>query len=105
MDNLWLDQDTTVICNQQQVEFKPKQSVNNCRLFVDLTIVPGQIAFIKITYDNSAVNKCVQSSDRTIKSQAIQLDLTDSTTEYLQLTLHDKVTGEQNTLGFDLRYW
>lgn len=40
-DTEWLEVQTNVVCNEQQVELKPKLSLNNCRMFVDQTILPG----------------------------------------------------------------
>ena len=62
-----------MICNNQQVEFQPTESEINCRMYVAQTILPGQVAFTKLTYDASADLSACSTDATSIESDELHL--------------------------------
>lgn len=54
----WVAAKSNVICNWQQKEFHPSESVTDCNMYIEQQVLPGQVAFTKVTYDASVEDTC-----------------------------------------------
>ena len=99
----------TVLCNNQQKELYPNQSDYNCQMFVEHSVLAGQISFITIERDMTVnLEKLyVDAPGNSIENDELILTyVANSTIEAgAEFILTDKITGESNPVGFSLRYW
>lgn len=107
--SVWTPATASVICNTQQTELYPSETVTDCNMFVKQTVLAGAVGFTKLTYNATshlAVDTCSQTAGSIIESNVLSLKYTGSDSNqvaYFDLT--DKTTQETNSIGFSLKYW
>jgi len=105
----WTSVTASVICNTQQTELYPNETVTDCNMFVQQTVLAGEVAFTKLTYNATAhleADTCSQTAGMTIESNVLSLTFTSvSADQVAYFDLTDKTTQETNSIGISLKYW
>jgi hypothetical protein len=106
----WTSATASVICNTQQTELYPNETVTDCNMFVQQTVLAGEVAFTKLTYNSTVhleADTCSQiARNTTIESNVLSLTFTSvSEDQVAYFDLTDKTTQETNSIGISLKYW
>jgi hypothetical protein len=103
-----------VLCNEQEDELNPDQTIENCQLFIDKPIQAEQLSFFTIEYaidqDLRVDVHDFESSNEEVIMETDAVSLTynaeiTTSEDGVFFDLKHKLTNSTDLIGFDLRYW
>jgi hypothetical protein len=103
-----VEADAEVLCSEQQDEHNSTNLQNNCWLYVKHEIGPHALGFFTVQYnaDSGAVAPITQKDTLSIESEELKLTwLPHYSANGTYFSLLDKQTGENKTLGLDMRFY